>query len=294
MYSIGIDIGGMSAKIGVVNGSELIHQRRIPTGNDLDYCEFTEQLCGIISELKQHYPLEKVGISSCGLIDRAKGTIAWSNNIRWDNKPIVSDIQSRTGLPVRIANDAKCAALAEAVLGAGKPYSRVCMITLGTGVGGGFVRNKQLDSGDLYADADGILGHITVENNGRPCTCGRKGCLEAYASATAIIQTYEETCGLLLTAQEIFQRARDGEEAAAQVLSRFQYYLAEGLASLCNVLRPDVIVLGGGVAGSADLFLPYLRQQVNKNIFGGHILPVTIETAKLGNNAGILGATLLD
>ena len=294
MYSIGIDIGGMSAKIGVVSGAELIHQVRIPTSSDLDYAAFLQQLCGVILELKQKYPLKKVGISSCGLIDRAKGTIVWSNNIRWDNKPIASDIQEQTGLPVFIANDAKCAALAEAVLGAGKHYKRVCMITLGTGVGGGFIRDKRLDAADRYADADGILGHITVERDGRPCTCGRKGCLESYASATAIMQTYQERTGLSLTAYEIFQRAAAGENAATETVAQFQYYLAEGLASLGNVLRPDVIVLGGGVAGSAELFLPYLRSQVNKSIFGGELLPIAIETAELGNDAGILGATLLD
>lgn len=294
MYSIGIDIGGMSAKVGVVNGADLIHQVRIPTNSDLDYAAFLQQLCGVILGLKQKYLLKKVGISSCGLIDRAKGTIVWSNNIRWDNKPIVSDIQKQTGLPVFIANDAKCAALAEAVLGAGKHYNRVCMITLGTGVGGGFIRDKRLDAADRYADADGILGHITVERDGRPCTCGRKGCLESYASATAIMQTYQERTGLSLTAYEIFQHAAAGESAAADTVAQFQYYLAEGLASLGNVLRPDVIVLGGGVAGSAEMFLPYLRAQVNKNIFGGELLPIAIETAELGNNAGILGATLLD
>lgn len=294
MYSIGIDIGGMSAKIGVVYGSDLIRQIRIPTSGDLDYAAFLQQLCGVIGELKQQYPLKKIGISSCGLIDRARGAIVWSNNIRWDNKPIASDIQNRTGLPVSIANDAKCAALAEAILGAGKNYNRVCMITLGTGVGGGFIRHKRLDAADRYADADGILGHITVERDGRPCTCGRKGCLEAYASATAIMQTYWEKTGLSLSAREIFQRTRDGESAACETVAQFQYYLAEGLASLGNILRPDVIVLGGGVAGSADLFLPYLRSQVNKSIFGGELLPIAIEAAELGSDAGILGATLLD
>lgn len=294
MYSIGIDIGGMSAKLGLVKGDELIQQIRIPTGSDPDYDEFITRLSAEILNLKQEYPVEKVGISSCGLINRSKGAIAWSNNIRWDNKSIVADIESRTGLPASIANDAKCAALAEAVLGAGKNYSRVCMITMGTGVGGAFVRNGQLDAGNLYADADGILGHITVEANGRPCTCGRKGCLEAYASATAIMQTYREKSGADLSAYEIFQRARAGESIALETVEEFQYYLAEGLSSLGNVLRPEIIILGGGVAGSADLFLPYLREQVNKSIFGGDILPIAIEPAMLGNDAGILGATLLD
>jgi glucokinase-like ROK family protein len=293
MYSIGIDIGGMSAKIGLVQEKTILQEQRISTSSDLDYDVFVDQLCQIITAWQKDYPVEKVGISSCGLIDRAKGVIAHSNNIRWEHKSIVSDLYRRTGLPADIANDAKCAALAEAVLGAGRDYSRVCMITLGTGVGGGFVCNKQLPSGDAYADAEGILGHITVENKGRPCTCGRKGCLEAYASATAIMQTYYEKTGCRVTAYEIFQRAKAGEMAAVETVEHFCYYLGEGLASLVNVLRPDVIVLGGGVAGSADQFIPYLEETVNQSAFGGAILPVRIVAAELGNAAGILGATLL-
>lgn len=293
MYAIGIDIGGMSAKIGLVNRDALLLEERIPTGSDLDYEVFLDRVCEKIESIKSKYPVEKVGISSCGLIDRAKGTIAYSNNIRWENKPIVSDLHARTALPVAIANDAKCAALAEAVCGAGRDYDRVCMITLGTGVGGCFIRGKQLDAGNAYADAEGILGHITVENNGRPCTCGRKGCLEAYASATAIMQRYAEKAGLSLTAKEVFQRAAAEEQAAVETVEEFQAYLAQGLASLVNVLRPEIIVLGGGVAGAAEMFLPYLRERVNREAYGGAWLPVKIVTAKLGNEAGMIGAALL-
>lgn len=293
MYSIGIDIGGMSAKIGVIENASVVREERIPTSSDLEYAVFIDAVCSAIASIKEQYAVQKVGISSCGLIDSAKGSIVYSNNIRWDDKSIVSDIQTRTGLPAAIANDAKCAALAEAVWGAGKHYSRVCMITLGTGVGGGFICNKRLDAGNGYADADGILGHITVENNGRSCTCGRKGCLEAYASATAIMRTYREKTGESTTAFEVFQRARAGEPAAKQTIADFQYYLGEGLISLVNVLRPEVIVLGGGVAGSADLFLPYLLETVSNGAYGGKFLPVQIVTAELGNTAGMIGAALL-
>ncbi len=293
MYAIGIDIGGMSAKIALVKGTQILRQERIETGMELPYEDFLEKLCRVIDGLRLGYPVEKIGISSCGLINRKQGTITYSNNIRWDNKSIVSDLRSHTDLPVEIANDAKCAALAEAVLGAGKDYDRVCMITMGTGVGGGFICHKRLDEGSAYADADGILGHITVENRGRACTCGRRGCLEAYASATAIMQTYREKTGERLQALEIFHRVRAGEQAAVQTLESFRYYLAEGLISLVNILRPEVIVLGGGVAGSADLYLPYLTQAVNAGAYGTCALPVKIVTAAFGNEAGMIGAALL-
>lgn len=297
MHAIGIDIGGTSAKIGVILEGKVVRQERIPTGSELDYEVFMEETGKRIRALCAEYPAERAGISSCGLIDKRSGSILYSNNIRWEKKRIAADLAQRTGLAVRIANDAKCAALAEAVLGAGKGYGRVCMITLGTGVGGAFIRGGRLDEGtgrgSAYADGDGILGHITVEHNGRKCTCGRRGCLEAYASAGAIVRTYQERTGYELSAREIFERARTGERAAKETVALFTHYLGEGLVSLVNVLRPEIVVIGGGVSESADLFLGELREKVNREVYGGSLLPVTIAQAQLGNRAGMIGAALL-
>lgn len=297
MHAIGIDIGGTSAKIGVILEGKVVRQERIPTGSELDYELFMEETGKRIRALCAEYPAERAGISSCGLIDKRSGSILYSNNIRWEKKRIAADLAQRTGLAVRIANDAKCAALAEAVLGAGKGYGRVCMITLGTGVGGAFIRGGRLDEGtgcgSAYADGDGILGHITVEHNGRECTCGRRGCLEAYASAGAIVRTYQERTGYELSAREIFERSRTGERAAKETVALFTHYLGEGLVSLVNVLRPEIVVIGGGVSESADLFLGELREKVNREVYGGSLLPVTIAQAQLGNRAGMIGAALL-
>lgn len=297
MHAIGIDIGGTSAKIGVILEGKVVRQERIPTGSELDYELFMEETGKRIRALCAEYSAERAGISSCGLIDKRSGSILYSNNIRWEKKRIAADLAQRTGLAVRIANDAKCAALAEAVLGAGKGYGRVCMITLGTGVGGAFIRGGRLDEGtgrgSAYADGDGILGHITVEHNGRECTCGRRGCLEAYASAGAIVRTYQERTGYELSAREIFERARTGERAAKETVALFTHYLGEGLVSLVNVLRPEIVVIGGGVSESADLFLGELREKVNREVYGGSLLPVTIAQAQLGNRAGMIGAALL-
>lgn len=293
MYAVGIDIGGMSAKIGLVLEDKVVSEERIPTRGDLDYREFVEEVGWVVNKLSAGYGVKKVGISSCGIIDSRQGAIIYSNNIRWENKHLASDLAQRTGLSVRLANDAKCATLAEAVWGAGKAYDRVCMLTLGTGVGGGFVLNKHIEKGSLYADGDGVLGHITVENNGRPCTCGRRGCLEMYASATAIMKTFQEMTMEACSAQEIFERAREGEPEAKEVVEGFRHYLGEGLVSLANVLRPEVIVLGGGVSGSADMYLDYLNEVVNGKTFGGKFLPIEVVKAKLGNAAGMIGAALL-
>lgn len=293
MDAIGIDIGGMSAKIGLIRQEKVLIRETIPTDSNLLYEPFVRDVCACIGRLRQQGKVEKIGISSCGLIDSTCGTILYSNNIRWENKKMAPDIAKITGLPVRIANDAKCAALAEAVYGAGSPYERMGMITLGTGVGGGFICHKKLEGGSPYSDADGIFGHMTVENKGRQCTCGRRGCLEAYASATAIVKRYTETTGETLTAKEIFERAGEGRREAVETIEEFRYYLAEGLTNLVNILRPEVIVIGGGVAHSADLFLPYVNEYVNNHAYGTYILPVKIVAAKLGNDAGMIGAALL-
>lgn len=296
MYTIGIDIGGMSAKLGLLQNHQIVQESVIETGAEMDYETFLLLLKKEINVLIEQAPLhqvQRIGISSCGLIDSTKGSIVYANNLPWKDRNMAGELSEALGIPVKIANDAKCAALAEAVCGAGKDYERVCMITLGTGVGGAFLCGGTLAMGNPYGDADGILGHIGVESGGRLCTCGRRGCLEAYASATAVIKRYEEWSGERRTAKEIFDRAREKEEAAEKVVLEFRHYLGEGLVSLVNVLRPEVIVIGGGMAAGADLFLEELNQTVNEQAFGGSVLPVRIVTAALGNKAGIIGASLL-
>lgn len=296
MYTIGIDIGGMSAKLGLLQNHQIVQESVIETGAEMDYETFLLLLKKEINVLIEQAPLhqvQRIGISSCGLIDSTKGSIVYANNLPWKDRNMAGELSEALGIPVKIANDAKCAALAEAVCGAGKDYERVCMITLGTGVGGAFLCGGTLAMGNPYGDADGILGHIGVESGGRLCTCGRRGCLEAYASATAVMKHYEEWSGERRTAKEIFDRAREKEEAAEKVVLEFRHYLGEGLVSLVNVLRPEVIVIGGGMAAGADLFLEELNQIVNEQAFGGSVLPVRIVTAALGNKAGIIGASLL-
>lgn len=290
---IGIDIGGMSAKIGLIDGGKVVRSERIPTGADISFEALADALCARIAALTAGTDYDFVGVSSCGLIDATRGEVVYSNNIRWENKPFARALYERLNKHVGIANDAKCAALAEAVFGAGKAYDRICMLTLGTGVGGGFVVHKQLPCGNPYADADAIFGHIIIERGGRQCTCGRRGCLEAYASATAVMRDHKARTGNDCTAKEIFDAARSGEPNAAATVAAFTDYLADGVTDIVNALRPQVIIIGGGLAGGADTFLPRLRELVNKRIYGGAFLPVAIQAAALGNDAGMIGAALL-
>ena len=290
---IGIDIGGMSAKIGLADGCRIVRSARIPTRADSSFSELLDEICARVNELTSDCGYDFVGISSCGLIDSARGEMIYTNNIRWENKPFAQELHERLHRSVGIANDAKCAALAEAVYGAGKEYDRVCMFTLGTGVGGGFAVNKKLLHGNVYADSDSVFGHIIVERGGRQCTCGRRGCLEAYASATAVMRAYKERTGKDATAKEIFDAARASERQALDTVAEFTDYLADGVADIINAMRPQVVIIGGGLAGSADIFLPQLSELVRSRIYGGKFLPTAIKSAQLGNDAGMIGATLL-
>lgn len=294
MYKIGVDIGGMSAKIGLCDGEKILATTRVKTGERVGFSELADQILQAIGSIASPEEYDFIGVASCGLIDSAKGAVTYANNIPWENAPLATTLSERSGKPVKIANDARCAALCEGIYGVGKSVSRMCLFTLGTGVGGGLIDRGKLQSGSAFADASDIFGHIAVEKNGRRCTCGRKGCLEAYASATAVMKENERRGGGRLTAKEIFDLAREGATLQREIVREFTDYLAEGIADVVNVLRPEVVAIGGGLSAAADLYLDDLRTQVNERIFGGDYLSVRIEKAAFGNEAGILGATLLE
>lgn len=186
MKSLGIDLGGTSAKLGVVEDGIILASASVVTRADSDYEGIVRDLTETAKKLVAGHRIRKIGIGSPGLVDSVTGKVCFSNNIRWSDAPLRDDIGRNLGVPALIANDAKCAALGEALYGVGKGCKRVAMLTLGTGVGGCFVVDGRLESGSVHADAAGIFGHMTLHPDGRPCNCGRKGCLEAYCSATAI------------------------------------------------------------------------------------------------------------
>lgn len=293
MYKIGVDIGGMSAKIGLCDREKIIAGTRVTTGADIEFSYLAEKIAEAISSIVSPAEYDFIGIASCGLIDSEKGAVTYANNVPWKDAPLAATLRKLTGKKTKIANDARCAALCEGVYGVGK-NKRMCLFTLGTGVGGGFTDCGKLQSGSAFADASDIFGHVTVEKNGRQCTCGRKGCLEAYASATAVMKENERRGGGKLTAKEIFDLARSGEKTQKEIVEEFTDYLAEGIADVVNVLRPETMAIGGGLSAAADLYLGNLEKKVNERIFGGDYLPVKIEKAAFGNDAGIIGATLLE
>lgn len=240
-------------------------------------------------------------------MDSKTGTILRWSNFNWNNVPIAQDLEKLTGLPVFVANDANVAALGEANFGATSKYQSSILLTIGTGVGGGMVFDGKLIEG--YKSAGAELGHITIRQNGLPCACGRKGCYEKYASASALIlqtrhamvehldsKMWELAEGKVenVNGKTAFAAARLGDETAQAVVNQFVDYLSEGIADLTNILRPEAVVLGGGVANEGEALFEPLRKAVNKRTYiAMDIVPLKIVGAKLGKRAGVYGAYAL-
>ncbi|MGJ5624338.1 ROK family protein [Mediterraneibacter gnavus] len=230
-----------------------------------------------------------VGIGVPGTVDRKKGIVRYSNNIRWEDVPLVKEMSTYLPIPVEIANDADCAALGETIAGAGKECSDVVMITLGTGVGGGVVLDGEIYEGRGIGGSE--LGHMVIVENGEPCTCGRRGCLEAYASATALKREAKRISKKELTPSEIFALAKQGDPAMKEVVETYIRRLGLGIVNIVNIFRPQLVLLGGGISGQGESLLVPLRRILREECFGGERGDVPeIEEAVLGNNAGIIGA----
>lgn len=309
-YKIGIDLGGTFIKGGIVdeNGNILLSDQ-VPTEKEQGENKVVENIAFLVEKLLKSLNIDKslvvgVGMGVPGMIDSASGLVVYSNNLDWENFPIAKLLSEKVGLPVKIANDANVAALGEAKFGCGKDYKTSVLITLGTGVGSGIVLDGKLFEGNRSAGAE--LGHMVIRADGEKCTCGRKGCFEAYASATALIR---ETKKAMQENKQSKMWSKysldtvDGKTAfdfydtdisAKKVVDEYVENLGIGLTNIANVFRPEVIMLGGGVCAQGENLTLPLRSHLSSKIFAGSRGPsVDIRIATLGNRAGILGASAL-
>lgn len=295
---IGIDIGGTTTKIGLVD----IHQKLIAsTVMDTNAKRPAEEVIGEIATRTldlledQGIAMDQcigVGIGVPGTIDSKRGIVKYSNNIQWENVELTKIMGAYLPIPIRIANDADCAALGEAVAGAGKECQDVIMLTLGTGVGGGIILDGKIYEGKGLGGSE--LGHMVIVENGEACTCGRKGCLEAYASATALMREAKRATGEDLKPKEIFEGARAGDPKLQKLVQNYIGKLGTGIVNIVNIFRPQLVILGGGISAQEEDLLPPLREMMKTGCFGGEKgeLP-EIERAALGNEAGMIGAASL-
>lgn len=295
---IGIDIGGTDTKIGLVDiHQKIIVSETMKTDSSRSPEEVLREIARKTLKLldRQGIAIDQcvgVGIGVPGTIDRKNGIVRYSNNIKWENVEIVKKMEELLPIPIRIANDADCAALGEAVAGAGKECQDVIMITLGTGVGGGIILDGNIYEGKGIGGSE--LGHMVIVENGEPCTCGRRGCLEAYASAPALIRDAKRAVGRELSPQEIFDGASEGNHELKEVIDLYIRRLGIGIVNVVNIFRPQLVLLGGGLSGQGERLTAPLSRMMKEGCFGGEKgeLP-EIEIAALGNKAGIIGAASL-
>lgn len=308
MYYLGVDLGGTNIKAALVDETgALIKETGVPT--DLprsaeSICDSIAQLC---LQLSDGVEVGGIGVGCPGTVDG--GIVRYSNNLNWHDFAMTEYLEQKTGLPVVLANDANAAALGEALAGCAKGAQSAVILTLGTGVGGGIVLNGRLLTG--YTGAAAEPGHMVIRDMPEAplCTCGRHGCLEAYASATALIRLtknamVEHPESLLHTfaqregavnGRTTFDAAQARDAVAQQVVDEYIHGLAVGVANLINVFFPEVIGISGGIANQGETLLTPLRQQVEELVFGHDFAAkkTRITACTLGYRAGVIGAALL-
>jgi len=312
-YYLGIDLGGTTIKAGVVREDHsVVCKHKVRTTPDrfaheiiYDMAEAGKTVLSMagISETKIRY----VGISVPSAVNPVNNHIVYANNLDWKDFDLIPVFKEAWDIPVLLANDGDAAALAEVTAGAAREYTDALMLTLGTGIGGGLIINKK-----VYAGGDGFgtePGQLIILTGGELCTCGVRGCFEAYGSVTALTRDtlramekhpgslIHEICGgdkSRVGGRTAFQAAKRGDETGQKVVDSYIGYLAAGITSLIVLLRPQAVILGGGVCAEGDsLFVP-LRERVSSMVYGADVIgSPPILKAALGNDAGFIGAALL-
>ena len=310
-HYLGIDLGGTFIKGAVISEEgKIVTKSKTPTEHEKGADKVVENIAALCHELLAASGMKKeditaIGMGVPGMIDSDAGVVVTSNNLGWKNFPIADKLTALTGLPVKTANDANVAALGEVKFGGGKDLENAIMVTLGTGVGSGLVLDGRLYEGNQGAGAE--LGHSIIIKDGELCTCGRRGCLEAYASATALIRDTKRAMEkhpdslMWKTAKTLDEvdgatafKNKENDPAAREVVDNYIGYLAAGLTNFANIFRPEAILLGGGVSAEGDGLIIPLAEAVSREIFAGDRGPqVAIKIAELGNKAGLLGAAAL-
>lgn len=310
MYFIGVDIGGMSVKVGLIReGGEIVLRDSVPTeAGSLNQEEIILRTASLIKDVAARAGVElqeirAVGVGSPGTPDNRRGMVIFAGNLGFRCCPVREILSRELGLPVYLGNDANVAALAESRIGVGRGSHSSITITIGTGIGGGVILNDRVYAGFNGAGCE--LGHMVIHTGGVPCSCGRNGCLEAYAAAPALMRRTEEAAKVHpdsilarciekeggISGKTIFDARLEGCPLAVETLQAYMDDLAEGLANYINCYFPERIILGGGVSKQGEWFRKELEEMTRRKCFEMGDLPQTeICLAQLGNEAGIVGA----
>ncbi|MDR1221427.1 MAG: ROK family glucokinase [Tannerella sp.] len=313
-YYLGLDLGGTNIVAGVVDEDyNILSKKSIPANAGRPVEEVTRDMAEVGKEAVRQAGLQLSDVSSCGTgvpscINPATNLLVHANNFGWKNVPVYDCLQKHISLPLYISNDANCAAYGEVLAGAAKNCTDAIMLTLGTGVGGGIVMNRKIYSG---ADTMGAeLGHTKLVYNGIRCTCGQYGCLESYCSSTALIRRTKEAVkahpGSMIMemaghdtdridGKTVFDSAKKGDPLAAEIVDEYTGYLAAGISTFIVIFRPQVIILGGGIAHAGEILLEPLNKKLFTCTFGAEEIGIPkVIRAALGNDAGLIGAAFLE
>ena len=312
MLYIGVDIGGMSVKAGVVDEEgKILFKDTAVTNAQAPAEEIAADIAALIRSVADRggaplFSVGGIGVGSPGSVNDAAGVIRYSCNINFRETPLAALLADKTGVSnVKISNDANCAALGETLFGAGRGAKNSVTVTLGTGVGTGIVVDGRLLTGNQSAGAEG--GHVIIKAGGEKCGCGKHGCFEAYASATALMRQTARAAerhpeSLLakmakengIDGKTAFIAAKAGDKTAKRVVSDYIRYVGIGLVGFANVFYPEVFIIGGGIGKEGDALILPLKKFVAKNAYGAEFNPpIDVVAATLGNDAGIIGAAAL-
>lgn len=311
-YYVGIDLGGTNIVAGVVDEEyNIIAKASTKTNCPRPEKEIADDMAKMAIQAVANAKLsmddiEWIGVGTPGIANSATGIIEYSNNLGFKNTPMVKYIQETIDKPVFIENDANAAAYGEYVAGAAKGAKNAVCITLGTGVGGGIIIDGKIYAGSNFAGAE--IGHTVIEVDGPQCSCGRKGCFEVFSSATGLIRMSKEAMAEhpesimnkmaeekgKVTARTSFDAMRAGDAVAKEVVDKYIKYLAAGITNTINIFQPDVLCIGGGVCNEGDPLLLPVKALVAEEVYTRNSEKNTeIVIAKLGNDAGIIGAAFL-
>lgn len=293
MKVIGIDIGGTMIKYGLLSlEGEILESGEIATEASKGIEVLFEKLCTIVKKYS-HENVLGIAVSGTGQIDGSIGKVIGGNDIipGWIGTNLVERLEKEFNIPAVLENDVNCAALGEKWLGAGKGEDNFVCLTIGTGIGGGIVLNGDIFRGDTCVA--GEFGHIQVEKNGEQCLCGKKGCYERYASATALLRMAKERTGKDFDGKEIFDREKAQEPVFVQLIKDWVDYFTDGLSTIIYIFNPSLVVIGGGVTKQGDYLLEKINKSLDKKLGVNYKKNLSIKFAELGNNAGMLGAEYL-
>lgn len=309
MY-IGIDLGGTNIAVGLVDDTpKVVASASRLTKSQRPYQEIVKDMAELCREVTEGagYTMDDIkgiGVGSPGTVDNDKGEIIYANNLNWHHVPLVEELKKYyPNIPMGTENDANAAAYGEYVA-VGNGAKSFIAVTLGTGIGGGIILDGKIYSG--FNKSGGEIGHIGLVYDGEPCTCGKNGCWEAYASVTALIRQTEAAIekdpdGLMaklakesgkVSGRTAFTAAKEGDKQAQEVVNQYLKYVAEGIVSVINIFQPEILVIGGGISREGDYLLNPIKEYINKYVYCKDVKQTEIKIATLFNDAGIIGAAL--